>query len=77
MSRVRASETKAELKIKPFLKILGFIYQPKNVYGKPNLYIRKKRLLFLSMVVSGISVQNITKSQLRIKNSGKIKLIRT
>ncbi|MBA7601626.1 Very short patch repair protein [subsurface metagenome] len=44
MSRIKSAETKAELKIKPFLKILGFIYQPKNVYGKPDFIHRKEKI---------------------------------
>jgi len=44
MSRVRASETKAELKLKPFFKTLGFIYQPKNIFGKPDFVHKKEKV---------------------------------
>lgn len=44
MSRIKASETKAELKIKSFLKKLGFIYQPKNIYGKPDFAHKKEKI---------------------------------
>jgi DNA mismatch endonuclease (patch repair protein) len=44
MSRVRASETKAELKLTSFFKALGFVYQPKNIYGKPDFVHRKEKI---------------------------------
>lgn len=36
MSRIRSQETKMELAVKPVLEALGFEYQPKGVYGKPD-----------------------------------------
>lgn len=48
MSKIKASETKAELKLKPFLKSIGFIYQPKNIYGKPDfVHKREKVVIFV------------------------------
>ena len=44
MSRIKASETKLELKLKKFFKILGFVYQPKNIYGKPDFAHRKEKI---------------------------------
>jgi len=44
MSRIKASETKLELKFKKLFKVLGFIYQPKNVYGKPDFIHKKEKI---------------------------------
>ena len=44
MSRIRASETNIELKFKPFLKSLGFIYQPKNIIGRPDFIHKKEKI---------------------------------
>ena len=44
MSKIRASETKLELRLKKFLKNLGFIYQPKNVYGRPDFAHKKEKV---------------------------------
>ena len=44
MSMVKASKTKPELKLRKFLKILGFTYQPKNIYGKPDFADRKEKI---------------------------------
>jgi len=44
MSKIRSSETKAEQKIKPIMKILGFTYQPKNIFGKPDFANRKNKI---------------------------------
>lgn len=44
MSRIRSVETKAELKLKKFFRALGFVYQPKNVYGKPDFVYRKEKI---------------------------------
>jgi len=42
MSRIKASKTKPELKLKPLLVALGFRYQPK-LYGKPDFANFKTR----------------------------------
>jgi len=44
MSRIKSSETKIELKLKPFMKSIGFSYQPKNVYGRPDFINRKEKI---------------------------------
>lgn len=44
MSRIRASETKIELKLKPLLKSLGFVYHPKNIIGNPDFINKKKKI---------------------------------
>ena len=44
MSKIKAAETKAELKLKKFFKVLGFSYQPKNIYGKPDFIHRKEKI---------------------------------
>ncbi len=44
MSKIRSSKTKSELKIKGLMNILGFTYQPKNIYGKPDFANRKDKI---------------------------------
>lgn len=36
MSRIRSTKTKPELKMLSTMKALGFVYQPKGVYGRPD-----------------------------------------
>lgn len=36
MSRIKSSDTKMELAVKPILEALGFEYHPKDIYGKPD-----------------------------------------
>lgn len=48
MSRIRSSKTKPELKIKKLMKKLGFSYQSKGEYGKPDFVSRKlKTMVFV------------------------------
>jgi len=44
MSRIRSSKTKPELLLKNALKSIGFKYQPKGVYGKPDFANRKEKI---------------------------------
>ena len=44
MSRVRSSKTKPELRIRKLMHGLGFTYQPKNIFGKPDYARRKNKL---------------------------------
>lgn len=44
MSKIKSAETKAELKLKKFFRTIGFTYQPKNVYGKPDFIHRKEKI---------------------------------
>jgi len=44
MSRIRASETKPEIKIRNMMKSLGFKYQSKNIYGKPDFIHKKEKI---------------------------------
>lgn len=44
MSRIKSAETKAELKLKNFFRALGFAYQPKNIYGKPDFAHKKEKI---------------------------------
>ncbi len=44
MSRIRSSKTKAELKLINFFRSLGFKYQPKNVYGKPDFANSREKI---------------------------------
>lgn len=44
MSRIRSTETKPELKIKRFMGVLGFSYQPKGIAGKPDFANMKKKI---------------------------------
>ena len=41
MSMIKGKNTLPESKLKGTLKILGFCYQPKNIYGKPD-FVNKK-----------------------------------
>ena len=41
MSRIRGSKTGPELKLRNALKALGFTYQPKGIYGRPDFANRK------------------------------------
>ncbi|MCL4363218.1 very short patch repair endonuclease [Candidatus Marsarchaeota archaeon] len=43
MSRIRGSKTGPELKLRDSLKNLGFTYQPKGIYGRPDFANRKIR----------------------------------
>ena len=43
MSKIKAAETKAELKLKKFFKILGFSYQPKIFMENRILFTEKKK----------------------------------
>jgi DNA mismatch endonuclease (patch repair protein) len=44
MSRIRSSKTQPELKMKKVLRTLGFTYQPKGIYGKPDFADRNDRI---------------------------------
>lgn len=44
MSKIKASQTKPELKLKRFLKLLEFTYQPKNIYGNPDFVNKKQKV---------------------------------
>ena len=44
MSKIKGSETKPELRLKRLLKAMGFIYQPKNIYGKPDFANKKEKI---------------------------------
>jgi G:T-mismatch repair DNA endonuclease (very short patch repair protein) len=36
MSGIRSSNTAIELKARTMLKLFGFVYQPKGIYGRPD-----------------------------------------
>ncbi len=44
MSKINSSKTKPELKIKSLMKKLGFSYQPKNIFGKPDFANKKNKM---------------------------------
>lgn|SRR3989344_1547940 len=44
MSRIKSTRTGPELKIKRFMKLLGFICQPKGIYGKPDFANKNLRM---------------------------------
>jgi DNA mismatch endonuclease (patch repair protein) len=44
MSRIRSSHTQPELKLRRFLKSLGFVYQPKGIYGSPDFANRERKI---------------------------------
>lgn len=45
MSRIRGSKTSPELKIRKIMKLLGFSYQPKGIYGKPDYANKKEKII--------------------------------
>lgn len=45
MSKIRGSNTKPEMKIKAFMKALGFRYQPKGIYGRPDFANKKEMIV--------------------------------
>ena len=44
MSKIRSTKTEPELTIRPIMKALGFYYQPKGVYGKPDFANKDKKI---------------------------------
>ena len=44
MSRIRSSKTTPELGLKKLLKALGFRYQPKGVYGRPDFANSREKI---------------------------------
>ena len=44
MSRIRSRNTKPELGLKTVLKSMGFVYQPKGVYGNPDFINKGKKI---------------------------------
>jgi DNA mismatch endonuclease (patch repair protein) len=41
MSRIKGSKTKPELAVRAILRRMGFAYQPKGIYGRPDFANRK------------------------------------
>lgn len=60
MSHIKSKDTKPELLLRSALHKLGLRYSlhDKKLPGKPDIVFRKKKLLFLFMVVSGIIIKN-------------------
>lgn len=44
MSRIGSRNTKPELSIRKTLKVLGFTYQPRGIYGRPDFANRKEKI---------------------------------
>jgi DNA mismatch endonuclease (patch repair protein) len=44
MSRIKGSNTKPEIRIKALMKALGFRYQPKGIYGRPDFANTKEKI---------------------------------
>jgi DNA mismatch endonuclease (patch repair protein) len=44
MSRIRNKRTKPELKVKDIFESLGFEYQPRGIYGKPDFVNRNRKI---------------------------------
>lgn len=44
MSKIKSSQTKAETGLKKFFRTLGFVYQPKKIYGNPDFAHRKEKI---------------------------------
>ena len=48
MSSIKGSDTKMELAVKPVLEALGFVHQPKEVFGKPDFaHLEQMAAVFL------------------------------
>ena len=45
MSRIRSSKTNPEIKVGSALRLLGFAYQPKGIYGRPDFVNRKEKIV--------------------------------
>lgn len=43
MSRIRSSKTRPELNLRGLLEPLGFEYQPKDIFGRPDFVNREKK----------------------------------
>lgn len=44
MSKIKSSKTKPEIKIKKTMNKIGFIYQPKGIYGNPDFGNKKLKI---------------------------------
>jgi DNA mismatch endonuclease Vsr len=44
MSKIRSRNTVPELKLRRALRKLGFIYQPKHIFGKPDFANKKSKI---------------------------------
>ena len=44
MSKIRSSKTKPELKLKTIMRKFGFLYQPRNIFGRPDFADRKDKI---------------------------------
>ena len=44
MASIRGRDTRLELRVKPLLKALGFAYQPRGIYGRPDFANRKEKV---------------------------------
>ena len=44
MSRIRRSNTRPELKIRKVMKVLGFTYQPKGIFGNPDFVNKREKI---------------------------------
>ena len=44
MSKIRSTMTEPELRMKPVLEALGFMYQPKIVYGRPDFANKSEKV---------------------------------
>lgn len=44
MSRIKSSGTRIEEKLKPIMKVFGFTYQPKGVFGRPDFANKREKI---------------------------------
>jgi DNA mismatch endonuclease (patch repair protein) len=44
MSRIRSSKTSPELKVQAALKMFGFTYQPRGIYGRPDFANKREKI---------------------------------
>ncbi len=44
MSRINSTKSIPEIKVKRIMKSLGFVYQPRGIYGKPDFANKKEKI---------------------------------
>jgi len=67
MSKIGGFGTKPELKLKKFMKLLGFSYHPKSIIGNPDFADRKNKI---AVFVDGCFWHKCPKHYIAPKNNG-------
>ena len=68
MSMIRSKNTKPELKLKVILEAVGFEYQPKNIYGRPDFANRENKV---ALFIDGCFWHGCPEHYIRPKNNAK------